>query len=297
MPNLAEFRDSDSVDSVYAARAVVYVEGTEDRKVFARLIGMRASQQVDFKVPRNNQGGWAGVCDQVSMERENGNENVYGLVDGDTAACLGLWRDLIDAEGVVFNLHTRQGILSLADQELENLLIRYGGICDYLANDVSLRNLSTRTKGDIEKTLRRLTRRFFLAAVFKYVVQHFHHHELQFPRIDFGKLQDPSFSTGKLRVELRKQTSGDHGSWERFVKEVYAILGALRSRFRDENMSQSLRDLHLRRLADGKELLKGMKTCYRTRGNVDGHLVAELIGSQYAGEFRCAILRAVGLVD
>lgn len=118
MPNLTEIEDSDAVDSIYAARAVVYVEAEEDRAVFARLVGMRAAQDVDFKVPRPGYGGWKAVYDKVEGERRNGNLDVYGLIDGDVASCLGRWRDLIDANGVIFHLCDSGGMLCLADHEL-----------------------------------------------------------------------------------------------------------------------------------------------------------------------------------
>ena len=293
MPNLTEIEDSDAVDSIYAARAVVYVEAEEDSEVFARLVGMHAAQKVDFKAPRSGHSGWEAVCDQVERERQSGNLDVFGLIDGDAAACLGRWRDLIDAEGVIFDLCRSRGMLCLADHELENLLLRFGGICAYLADDVALNKLSSRAQADIEETLRRLTRRFFHAAVLRYAVQHLHHSGRRYPAVTVGRLQDSSVRTGAIRTDLKERTDRAGLDWGDFLAQVYEIKGALRGRFRKESMSTALRSVHLLRLADGKELMKKMISCYKASTKTHGHLVQTLVGSEYASEFRSQILHAL----
>ena len=293
MPNLTEIEDSDAVDSIYAARAVIYVEAEEDSEVFARLVGMGASQVVDFKAPRHGHGGWEAVCDQVERERQSGNLDVFGLIDGDAAACLGRWRDLIDADGVIFDLCRSRGMLCLADHELENLLLRFGGICAYLADDVALNKLSSRSQADIEETLQRLTRRFFHAAVLGYAIQHLHHSGKRYPAVTVGRLQDSSIRTGAIRTDLKERTDGAGLDWEDFLAQVYEIKGALRCRFRRESMSAASRSVHLLRLADGKELMKKMISCYKASARTHGHLVQTLVGSEYAKEFRSRILESL----
>ena len=293
MPNLTEIEDSDAVDSIYAARAVVYVEAEEDSEVFARLVGMHAAQKVDFKAPRSGHGGWEAVCKQVEQERQSGNLDVFGLLDGDAATCLGQWRDLIDAEGVIFDLCRSRGMFCLADHELENLLLRFGGICAYLAHDVALNKLSSRAQEDIEKTLQRMTRRFFHAAVLGYAVQHLHHSGRRYPAVTVGKLQDSSVSTGAIRTDLKEDTERAGLDWEDFLAQVYEIKDALRQRFRKESMSAALRSVHLLRLADGKELMKKMISSYKATAKTQGHLVQTLVGSEYAKEFRSEILGAL----
>ena len=58
MPKFSEIGNSDAVDSVYAARAVVYVEADVDSIVFARIVGMCDAQKVAFKAPRVDGGGY-----------------------------------------------------------------------------------------------------------------------------------------------------------------------------------------------------------------------------------------------
>lgn len=293
MPNLTEIEDSDAVDSIYVARAVVYVEAEEDSDVFARLVGMRGAQNVDFKAPRNGHGGWEAVCTQVEGERRGGNLGVYGLVDGDAAACLGQWRKLVDAQGIIFHLCRSRGILCLADHELENLLLQYGDICGYLVNDVTLSRLSSRDQADVEETLRRQTRRFFHAAVLGYAVQHLHYSGKRYPAVTVGRLQNSLVRTGAIRTDLKERADRANLNWDEFLAQVYEIKGALRERFRNEGMSEALRSTHLLRLADGKELMKKMISCYNANARTHGHLVQTLIGSEYANEFRREIMEAV----
>ena len=294
MPNLSEIEDSDAVDSIYAARAVVYVEADVDSLVFARLVGMRAAQEVDFKVPRQGHGGWEAVCTQVSRERVNGNQRVFGLIDGEAAVSLGRWQQLIGATGAIFDLSGRGGMLCLADHELENLLLRHGDICGYIADNVTLSKLSSRPRADIEETLRRLTRRFFHAAVLGYAVQHLHQCGQRYPSVNLGKFQNTAFSTGSIRADLKRSTVESGLSWNDYVTQVYSIIGTLRLRFQQENMPIEIRSLHLLRLADGKELLKRIIGDYKASSKVEGHLVRKLIDSDYASVFRNEILKAVG---
>ena len=293
MPDLSEIGDSDAVDSAYAARAVVYVEAEVDSGVFARLVGMGGAQEVDFKVPRQGHGGWKAVCDQVSRERENGNERVFGLIDGEAAASLGSWQELVGATGAIFPLRGQEGMLCLADHELENLLLRYGDICEYLEDDVTLAKASTRSRAEIEGTLRRRTRRFFHAAVLGYAVQHFHYCGQRYPEVNAGKFQDLKVSSKSIRANLEKNATGRGLSWEAFVALVYSIKGALRSRFRQEALPTEIRLLHLLRLADGKELLKRIVGDYKATKKIEGHLFRKIINSDYAAIFRNEILDAV----
>lgn len=293
MPNLTEIQDSDAVDSIYVARSVVYVEADEDSEVYARLLGMKVTQKVDFKAPGGGQGGWMAVCKQVARERQSGNLDVYGLIDGDAASCLGQWRDLVEAKEVIVELRHGRGILCLADHELENLLLRYGGICAYLADDVALNQLSSRTEEDIEQTLRRLTWRFFYAAVLGYAVQHLNYSGKQYPTPAVGQLQMSSVSTGAIRAKLKLGIENVGLDWGYFKKQVYEIMNTLRKRFQREGMSATQRSDHFLRLADGKELLKKMIGHYDANVKIQGHLVQTLIGSDYAEEFRVHVLKIV----
>ena len=267
----------------------------EDSEVFARLVGMHAAQKVDFQGSYETATVDGRLCaTKLNENVESGNlRDVFGLIDGDAAACLGRWRDLFDAKGVIFHLCGSRGILCLADHELENLLIRYGDICGYLADDVALSRLSSRARADIEETLRRLTRRFFHAAVLGYAIQNLHHSGKRYPVVTVGRLQISSVRTGAIRTDLKMRTASAGLNWDDFLAQVYEIMSALRGRFRKEGMSAAMRSIHLLRLADGKELMKKMISCYKANARTQGHLVHTLIGSEYANDFRGQILEAV----
>lgn len=293
MPKLSEIGNSDAVDSLYAARAIVYVEANVDSEVFARIVGMSAAQKVAFKAPRADGGGYHAVCTQVNQERGNGNNRVFGLVDGEAAATLGSLCELIAATSAIFPLSNHEGVFCLAVHELENLMLLHGDICGYLVNDVELVNLSTRNRTEIEKTLRDLTRRFFIAAILKYAALHLRRSGRLYRPVDIGRFQNKAESTKSIRTALKKNIVDSGLDWNTFRDQVVAIVCTLRQRFRDEGLSREGRSFHMLRLSDGKGLMKRLKSEYSASSKMEGHLISHLVVSTYAGIFRSEILTAV----
>ena len=293
MPKLSEIGNSDAVDSVYAARAIVYVEAHADSKVFQRIVGMPNARKVDFKAPRAYGGGYPAVCDQVRQERQNGNHQVFGLIDGESASSLGSLDDLIAAKGAIFPLSSHDGVFCLAAHELENLMLLHGDICGFIVDDVNLSNLSKRNRAEVEETLRRLARRFFNAAILKYAALHLGSGDKKYPPVEVGRFQERTASTKSIRTALKKVIVDAGLDWDVFLRQVFEIITAVRRRFRDENLSGRVRSSHMIRLSDGKGLMKCMWSHYKTSNKIEGHLVRKLVSSEYAGEFREAILAAV----
>ena len=293
MPKLSEIGNSDAVDSVYAARAIVYVEAHADSKVFRRIVGIPYAHKVDFKAPRPYGGGYTAVCDQVRQERENGNHNVFGLIDGESASSLGSLDDLVAAKGAIFPLSSNDGVFCLAAHELENLLLLHGDICGFIVDDVSVSNLSTRTRAEVEKTLRRLARRFFNAAILKYAALHLGDRDKKYPPVEVGRFQDMEASPQSIRTALKNVIIDSGLEWDVFIRQVFKIITAVRRRFRDENLSGRVRSSHMIRLSDGKGLMKCIWSHYKTSDKIEGHLVRKLVSSEYADEFREEILAAV----
>ena len=293
MPKLSEIGNSDAVDSVYAARAVVYVEADVDSIVFARIVGMRDAQKVAFKAPRVDGGGYNAVCMQVRQEREYGNHRVFGLIDGEAGATLGNLCELIAATSAIFPLSSHDGVFCLAEHELENLMLLYGDVCGCLVNDVDLGKLSTRNRTEVEKTLRVLTRRFFTAAILKYAALHLRYIGEHYRPVDVGRFQDMAVSTKSIRTALKKDIVDSGLDWDTFRDQVLAIVSALRRRFRDENLSRDARSFHMLRLSDGKGLMNRLRREYNASKRIEGHLVDRLVGSNYAGVLRDEILTAI----
>ncbi|MCY3791511.1 MAG: hypothetical protein OXH63_22275 [Gemmatimonadetes bacterium] len=293
MPKLSEIGNSDAVDSVYAARAVVYVEADADSDVFARIVGMNNAQRVAFKAPRADGGGYKAVCTQVDQERLNGNHRVFGLIDGESAATLGSLCQLIAATSAIFPLTNYDGVFCLAEHELENLMLLHGDICCFLVNDVELANLSTRDRAEIEKTLKDLTRRFLAAAILKYAALQLRHRGKQYNLVNVGRFQERTTSTKSIRTAIQQEIVNSGLDWDTFRDQVIAIRRALRQRFRDEGLSKEERSFHMLRLSDGKGLMKSLRSVYNASKKMDGHLVNTLVGSNYAGVFRGEILTAV----
>ncbi|MDE0105415.1 MAG: hypothetical protein OXN89_23815 [Bryobacterales bacterium] len=294
MPRLSEIGNSDAVDSAYASRAIVYVEAPADSDVFTRMVGMAYAHKVDFKAPRAFGGGCQAVCVQVREERGKGNYQVFGLIDGESASSFGCLDDLIAATGTIFSLSSNDGVFCLATHELENLLLLYGDICEFIVNDVNLGNLSTRSRAEVEATLRRFAQRFFHAAILKYAALHLGNSGKVYPTVDIGRFQQRDASTKSIRTDLRKEIVDAGLDWHVFSGQVVAIMCAVRSRIRDENVSNEVRSFHMIRLADGKGLMNRMRQHYRASLTIEGHLVRRLVNSTYAREFRDEILMVVG---
>ena len=293
MPKLSEIGNSDAVDSAYAARAIVYVEADVDSAIFARIVGMDDAHRVDFKAPRADGGGFGTVCAQVDQERGNGNNRVFGLIDGEAAAALGNLCELIAATSAIFPLSDHEGVFCLAEHELENLMLLHGDIGGYLVNDVTLPKLLTRNRADIEKTLRELTLRFFIAAVLKYAALHLRRSGRLYRPVDVGRFQEKTASTKSIRAALKKDIMDSGLDWDTFRDQAVAIICALRQRFRDEGLSKEARSFHMLRLSDGKGLMNRLRSEYNASRRMEGHLVDKLVGSNYVGVFRGEILTAI----
>lgn len=293
MPKLSEIGNSDAVDSVYAARAIVYVEADVDSDVFSRIVGMSGAHIVDFKAPLSGGGGYIAVCTQVDHERANGNDRVFGLIDGEAAASLGSLCELIAANTAIFPLSNYDSIFCLADHELENLMLLYGDVCGFLVKDVVLTKLSSRNAIEVEKTLRELTRRFFFAAVLKYAALHLRFEGRRYRPVDVGRFQDRTATTKSIRTALKKEIIDSGMDWNIFRDQVLDIVCALRRRFHKERLSGEKRSFHLLRLADGKGLMNRLGSEFNASKKMGGHLVHNLVSSNYAGVLREEILTAV----
>ena len=293
MPKLSEIGNSDAVDSVYAARAIVYVEADADSDVFARIVGMNGARIVDFKAPLSGGSGYISVCAQVDHERGNGNDRVFGLIDGEAAASLGSLCELIAADTAIFPLSNHDSVFCLAGHELENLMLLYGDVCGFLMKDVELTKLSSRNAMEIERTLRGLTRRFFFAAILKYAALHLRYEGKRYRPVDVGRFQDRAATTKSIRTALKKEIIDSGMDWNIFRSQVLKIIWALRRRFHDESLSGEKRSFHLLRLADGKGLMNRLRSEFNASRRMDGHLVDKLASSGYAGALREEILTAI----
>lgn len=293
MPKLSEIGNSDAVDSVYAARAVVYVEADVDSVVFARIVGMDDAQRVVFKAPRADGGGCGAVCAQVDQERANGNRHVFGLIDGEAAAGLGGLNELIAAASAIFPLPSHEGVFCLAEHELENLMLLHSDVCGFLVNDVVLGDLLARDRVEVEQTLKRLTLRFLAAAILKYAALELRRRRGEAYQVDVGRFHDRTQSIKSIRTALQVGIVKSGLDWGVFRGQVIAIRLALRQRFHDEKLSWETRSQHLLRLADGKGVMANLKKHYSASNKIEGHLINRLVCSAYADVFREEILTAV----
>lgn len=165
--------------------------------------------------------------------------------------------DAVVATGAIFPLSSNDGVFCLATHELENLLLLHGDICGFIANDVNLSNLSTRSRGEVEKTLRRFALRFLNAAILKYAALHLGHSGKEYPTAHVRRFQQRDESTKSIRTDLRKDIVDSGLDWDLFSGQAVAIMSAVRKRFRGDSVSREVRSFHMIRLADGKGLMNG----------------------------------------
>ena len=123
MPSLMELGDSDAVDNKYVDRIVFYVEGNDDKNLFAVYLMKHCVSKVEIKTTSTLGGGYGAVISRVNDERI-GNKNIFGIVDGEALLPLGHISEYKDMFGGSDWISVSQfdGIYFLPCWEIENLL-------------------------------------------------------------------------------------------------------------------------------------------------------------------------------
>jgi hypothetical protein len=129
------------------------------------------------------------------------------------------------------------GILFISEHELENRLLRHSRLSHYIAHDVPLKELGTGSEEHLECTILSLARRYFLAALFKYVSAEFKHRNCSCVLLDVQRFRSGA-STRQVIAELRKlldaQPSIDRAE---FMNRLFEISGRVRLKVRAEGSS------------------------------------------------------------
>jgi hypothetical protein len=291
MANLSQIEDPDALDNRYADKVIVYVEGEGDQRLFSRIVGPDVADRLEFKTPADATGGCGFVVSRVKAERVT-NDKIFGLVDGETAANHGATDALLDCDGTLFALPTvagLEGVIFLSGHELENLVLLHGEIYELIAKNVGLSAMGKASAADMRKTLLALTPRFFIAALLKYASLYVGLTVGASVSIKGGLFVDPKASTVALVRQLRQQVVEAGGDWAMYKAEIGRILQRLRARFKAEAVTGEGVSDHLIRLADGKNLLLGLR---RSCAGVpkDGLLADALTRPPYADRFRAELL-------
>lgn len=292
MPKLSQVGGSEALDNRYVDKTIVYVEAEADAKAFARIIGLDFTERLEFKTPVESGGGFMSVRDQVRDLRDK-NPKVFGLVDGEAAASAGGLNRLLTCGDALFlcpDSPEFEGVLFLAEHELENILIRHGQVCEHIAKEVNLADLGKVTPQQIKATVTKLGARFFASAILKYAAVDLRTTGQLYDPVDAARYQGPESGSAIFRA-LKVKVEAKGLDWSVFVAQVYTVLGDLRAHFKANNLDVSDRQHQFLRLADGKGLMKRLKTDFKsTAGRWDGHLLATVVASDYAPQFRDELL-------
>lgn len=292
MPSLDALGDPNALVNKYLDKVIVYVEGEGDQRLFTRIVGPNIADQLEFQTPATEGGGCRSVVKRVQDERPS-NSKIFGLVDGETAVELGGIAEFVQCRKNLFVLPAvppADGILFLAGHELENLILMHGGICDLVSKNVKLARLGEVEAAQVEQTLLRLTRRFLLSALLKYAAFILGIGGAPVVTISGGKLIDPNMRVSAWLGELRDAVVAAGGDWPAYRGEAKSILRSLIEQLTAEGATATVRSTHFIRLADGKNLLKGLQRHYG-QNVAEGILADALTKPPYAVEFRSELLK------
>ena len=286
--------DPEELDNLYAGKAIVYVEGESDEAFFKVLAGPDIAENLEFKVPPAG-GGYIQVRDRVREERDRGNDRIHGLLDGEAAAAFGIVERLIDSRGVLFNTGNVavDGLLFLSEAELENLVLCHAGVAEFLTHNVGFAGVG---KADLQgylDELRELAQRFYVLAILRYVAVEFHNAGTPCKPVD--KLSGRFQSTDGILVilsHIRADLVAEGVPWQAFLARALSLMRRVRSAFVDDGSQPRPKDRHVLRLADGKGLLKRVRTTYNGPPAWEGLLTERLRTAPYSAEFRAALLLA-----
>lgn len=292
MPRFSEIGDTTAVENRYADKVIIYVEGKEDVTVFYNITGPGIREFLEFQAPRSGGAGALAVIDKVHAERQK-NPRVYGLLDGEAAVDFGEVDTLLLCSDLLFIVDKAEleGLIFLAQHEVENLLLLYGDLRGLIQRDVDFRKFGTLSGEEVDQQIARVARRFFCAALFKYASM-----TLRYAAKPTGAASIcNTINSGRFlerdrlsRIVAKIQHSvKEEGllNWEDLVAEVRRTHSVLRERFERDEFSAEKRDQERLRLADGKSILTRLG-----KPHWKSHLLNEAMKSDFAAAFRRRLL-------
>lgn len=299
MPKLSEIPDVEELDNLYADKIIIYVEGTDDKAVFTELIGPNHGDQLEFKVPEESGSGYHTVRNRV-FELRKRNKKIHGLLDGEAAASLGHVEEFINAKGVLFTVPVEalEGLYFLFENELENLLLCHVDVAEFINQNVPFGQIGVGPVDQIRADLTALSRRFYALTMLRFAAGEIHRGGKSCPQVDdHAKLFQGPHSVATILKMLKVKIEAHGIVWIDFMTRVHAVIGAVQGPFKAPGYDNDQRVREIVRLADGKEMLKRVRTKYNNGGlNWEGLLVERLKRSDYADDFTKALLRATSAV-
>ena len=293
MPSLAAYRDNDELDNAIADKTIVYVEGPDDVAFFTNLVGPDIRDRLEFKTPEAGT-GYQEVKKRVA-ELRPANTKVHGLLDGEAAVALGQIGAFIDCGSELFVVDDALlgGLVFLAENEIENLLLCHTDLSQFIVNDVGKAELGTRKEADVHAVIGTLALRYVLLSVIKFTMIGFHSEDT--PCKGFRKIGGQFISKNATGVAtlMRQDVQpaiGAQVAWKDFLIAMHAVVKMIASRHEAWGLSNEAKRRDALRIADGKLLLGHLKSHFKGHAKWDGHLHDQLVRSDYSDRFRKALL-------
>lgn len=300
MPRFSEIGDSTAVNNRYADKVVVYVEAEDDVTAFYGITGKSIREYLEFLESREIGGGSESVIAQVRADRPT-NPKVFGLVDGEAAATFGGTDQLIDCADRFFQIDRPEldGVLFLAEYEMENILLLYGDLPELMRRDVDFRYFNAFSLEDAQVHIAKAAQLFFLAALLKFASITFHRRAYQQGQpgcrtIDSGRFLrrgEPAEILGEIRRDVEAEA---RISWAELKAEVRRSHHRLKTRLAASGADHASSQRERLRLADGKAVLTRLKNDYSKHGRWKSHLLSSIGGTPFSVLFRERLLAITG---
>ncbi|CAN7274043.1 hypothetical protein [Mesorhizobium sp. RIZ17] len=291
MPGLGETIDSDDLEHRYLGKVIIFVEAPGDAAVLGMLIGPGYDERIEFKSFAEAKGSVA-TKDRVKEERQS-NKKIFALLDGEAAVMeMGGFARLLYCDTFIFSLGdpNLEGVLFLAEHELENIILRQANVCHYIINDETLMGVGAKSRDDVAAAITNTIERQFAAAVCKYASIHLNREGKMAGAFKKAVWDDPTPSTMKT-VKVRV-VNAHKAHWPTFYAEVRELKAAIKERF--EPLDNDRRSDEMARLADGKTALSWLAHSYKIDKKWLGHLMEQVTAMPYADRLREEIFEATG---
>lgn len=294
MPRLGSYRDNDELDNAIADKIIVYVEGPDDESFFRALAGPNIADRLEFKIPETGT-GYHEVKKRVTELRPD-NPKVHGLLDGEAAVSFGQSEAFLTAADNLFrvDLVDFDGLLFLPHYELENILIRHAKLARFIVNNVPVGQLGTRKIEEVQRTLHEFVPRFYLFSLIKFAMIKMHRPDRPCKGIGAigGRFLDKNAGWASIMRNDVQPKISEQVEWDEFLAELKKLGQEAHERNVARGLDTAGKLDESLRIADGKLMLKHVKSRYGGDGRWDGHLHDNLVNSGYGERFNIALLAA-----
>lgn len=299
MPKLSAFADNDELDNAISDKIVIYVEGADDVAFFRDLLGPDVKDRLEFKTPEDGT-GYHSVKQRVSALRPR-NAKIHGLLDGEAAVSLGLLEPFVECRDIFFAVEGEglDGLIFLSENELENLILCHSKVAHFIARNVPIQQLGQVSVAEIERLIEQVAGRFYLFALVKFTMIDFHRGGTECKGIGKigGLFLDRTRGIATIMRDDVQAEIGKQVDWPQFLERLRALAKRLRDRYDRDQLDPAGRKRETLRVADGKLMLKQLKSRYGGDNRWDGHLHGHIVESGYRQAFEQALFVRIGTND